>query len=266
MPAINTSVQKACRLLKALSDERNARLVDLAQATGIDKASALRLLETLVAEGMVQRDARSKRFSLGREWLVARAAAAQRMDARHLARPALIRLAHRFEDSVIFSELSGWESVCTELRFGTFPIRANYLSIGSRRPLGVGAGSLALLAALPDAEVEAVMLSIAPRLQRYPRISVDFLCQQVECTRRRGYALLLDVVVEHMGGIAIAVPDANGDLLGAISIAALSERLIERRDAIVVELRKEAAMITQRWHEQSELSRRPFDLPHAVLP
>ena len=137
MTVQSTSLQKACRLLRALSDTRHARLTDLAAAARVDKASALRLLDTLMAEGMVERDPETKAFSPGREWLTLQAASQRRLDMRPLVRPALIRLANTFEDTAILSVPSGWESVCLELRLGSFPIRANYLDIGSRRPLGV---------------------------------------------------------------------------------------------------------------------------------
>ena len=48
--------------------------------------------------------------------------------------------------SAVLSLPSGIESLCIDVEEGTYPIRANYLRVGSRRPLGVGAGSLALLA------------------------------------------------------------------------------------------------------------------------
>ncbi|AZG14398.1 IclR family transcriptional regulator [Cupriavidus pauculus] len=247
MTVPSTSLQKACRLLRALSDTRNARLTDLAAAANVDKASALRLLETLVAEGMVERDPATKAFSPGREWLTLQAAAQQRLDMRPLVRPALIRLANTFEDTAILSVPSGWESVCLELRLGTFPIRANYLDVGSRRPLGVGAGSLALLAALPDDEVDTVLDCIAPSLKRYPQIDADVLRRHVATTRARGYAVLLDVVVERMGGIGIALPGPDGYPLGAISIAALNERIADREAALARALRREADTIAALW-------------------
>ncbi|MFC4431351.1 IclR family transcriptional regulator [Cupriavidus respiraculi] len=240
MAAPGSSLRKACQLLRALSDPRNTRLTDLALAAGVDKASALRLLDTLASEGLVERDPGTKAYAPGPEWLVLRAATVRRVDPRPLVRPALIRLAHAFEDTAILSVPSGWESICLELRLGSFPIRANYLDIGSRRPLGVGAGSLALLAALPDAEVEAVLDCVAPALKRYPRLSRAALLRHVQATRERGYAVLLDVVVERMGGIAIALPGPDGRALGAISIAALNERITERESAMARALRREA--------------------------
>src|SRR3546814_12823928 len=79
------------------------------------------------------------------------------MDLQAEARPALIRLSRQFGDTVILSVPVGWESVCVDLCFGDYPIRANYLHVGSRRPLGVGPGRLALLMAMRAAELPALL-------------------------------------------------------------------------------------------------------------
>jgi DNA-binding IclR family transcriptional regulator len=124
---------------------------------------------------------------------------------------------------------------------GSFAIRANYLEVGSRRPLGVGAGSLALLAWLPDDEVEALMPFIADRLANYPLLNPSVLRRAIDDARRRGYAMLLDVVVPRMGGIAVPILSEDGRPSAAISIAALSERISGREIAIAEALQREAS-------------------------
>lgn len=236
-----SSVQKACRLLRALSDRRNARLTDIAAAAGFGKATALRLLAMLGREGFVVRNPQSKAYTLGTEVLVLGAALEARHDLRPLVRPSLIRLAGTYEDTAILSVPSGAESICVDLQYGNFPIRANYLEVGSRRPLGVGAGSLALLAWMPDAQIEAVLPLVAERLGRYPRITPRLLEKQVLAARKNGYAVLLDVVVEQMGGIAMPILGLDGAPVGAISIAALSERIRAREAALAAALKREVA-------------------------
>src|SRR5690554_6804113 len=81
-PAPSSSVQKACRILRVMSDSRNARLTDIATASGQDKATTLRLLDVLVREGFVLRDPQTKRYTLGTETFVLGAAAAARFDPR----------------------------------------------------------------------------------------------------------------------------------------------------------------------------------------
>lgn len=239
--APTSSVQKACRILQVLSDGRNARLTDIATAAGQDKATTMRLLDALAREGFVSRDPLSKRYALGAEIFVLGAAAAARFDPRAIARPSLIRLAHAFADTVILSARRGAESVCIDLEQGSFPIRATYLEVGSRRRLGVGAGSLALLAWLPDPEIEAMMPAIVTGLGRYPRISQKVLERHIARSRSLGYALMLDVVVDKMGGIAMPILGVDRRPLAAISIAGLTERIVARERTLAEALQREVA-------------------------
>lgn len=234
-------VQKVCRVLRVLSTPQPMRLAEIAEATGLNKATLLRVLDTLAAEGFVRRDADTRRWTLGDEAAVLGIAMQRRDHVRDRARPWLVRLASLSGDTVLLSTRSGVESVCVDREFGDFPIRANYLDVGSRRPLGVGGGSLALLAWLPDDEVRAVLDQVEPALRvRYPRISRALVEDAVAAARRVGHALLLDVVVERMGGLAVPVFGADGRPVAAISIAALSDRLSTRLDLLVPAMRQAA--------------------------
>lgn len=235
------AAQKVCRLLRALSTPVPQRLADIAEGSGVNKATALRLIDSLIAEGFVVRDEATKRYMLGDEALALGIAMQGRDHIRDRARPALLRLAAATGDTLLLSTRSGIESVCIDREFGSYPIRANYLDVGMRRLLGVGAGSLALLAWLPDDEVEAVLSLVEPRLgKRYPRINVDLLRREVLLSRQRGYALLLDVVVDQMGGVGVPVFGGDGRPLAAISLAALTTRITPRLAQLVPLLRKAA--------------------------
>jgi DNA-binding IclR family transcriptional regulator len=187
----------------------------------------------------VERDEASKRYRLGEQAMLLGFAAQGRDTLRDRARPWLMRLAGLSGDTVLLSVRSGVEAVCIERETGTYPIRANYLDVGSRRPLGVGAGSLALLAWMPDAEVDAVLeLTRSAITERYPRIDEALLRAKIAESRRQGHVLLLDVVVERMGGIGLPILGIDGRPVAAISIAALNERLITRRDLLVATMRE----------------------------
>jgi DNA-binding IclR family transcriptional regulator len=236
------AVQKACRILRSLSNPDPARLTDVAASTSLNKATALRILDILAKEGFVQRIEQSKSWSLGTEMYVLGAAAARRQDVRERVRPAMVRLAAATHDTVLLSIRSGIESVCVDREIGDYPIRANYLDIGSRRPLGVGAGSMALLAWLPDAEIEAILPLVRPALGEYPKFSARFLEREIEQSRSRGYSLVLNQIVPRMGGIAVPVFGIDGNPTAALSVAALSERISPRIDELATILKKEAKL------------------------
>lgn len=245
-PSNTNAPQKVCRILKMLSNPEPLRLSDIAAGAQLSAPTTLRILETLIEEGFVQRDpGNPKRYQLGEQALLLGLAMQGRDHVRQRARPALVRLAALSGDTALLSTRHGLESVCVDREFGNFPIRANYLDIGSRRPLGAGAGSLALLAWLPAEEVETIIELITPRLtERYPRISPQRLREEVKRSRENGYAMLLDVVVEQMGGVAVPIFGADGRPTAALSIAALSERISGRLPMLVKALRQEAAELS----------------------
>ncbi len=239
-----SSVQKACRILGALADMPRRRLTEIAAYASLNKVTTLRILEVLGREGYVRRDEVTKTYSLGDQALVLAAAARNVDDLRTRTRPALVRLARLSEDTVILSIRNGAESVCIDRETGIFPIRAAYIDIGARRPLGVGAGALALLAWLSDEEIEALLPQVAPRLGAYPRYSLASIRTSIERARAQGYTLVLDQVVDKMGAIGVPVIGLDGRPVAALSIAALSERISAGLPQLAAALKEEAARIS----------------------
>ena len=241
--AIN-SVQKSCRILRSLTEPRVNRLSEIAAQAGLNKVTTLRILEVLSREGFVRRDDKTKTYSLGNEVFILSAALRDRDDLRARARPSLVRLAAMSEDSVLLSVRSGGtEAVCVDREVGPFPIRANYLDIGSRRPLGIGAGAMALLAWQSEAEIEAILQFVEQRLAQYPKISMTWLKNEMARSRERGYTLILNVLVDRMGAVGVPIFGADGRPVAAISIAALSDRLSSRIEQLVDMLKREAEIV-----------------------
>lgn len=235
----SSAAQKVCRILKTLSSPVPQRLTDIANGSGVNKATVLRLLEEMMLEGFVQRDASSKKYSLGEEAITLGLAMQGRDHIRDRARPSILRLADMCGDTVLLSTRSGRDAVCVDREFGRFPIRANYLDLGMRRPLGVGAGSLALLAWLPDDEIDAVLdLNQSIIETKYPQMSIGLIKDEVVRSRERGYAMLLDVVVKQMGGVGVPIFGRDGRPFASISIAALTDRIVGRLELLVSELQK----------------------------
>ena len=246
-----SSVQKACRILSELSDPGPHRLSNIVGNTGINKATALRLLDMLMDEGFVVRNAEDKCYALGNEALVMRAAVPRRAQFPECARDSLVRLAEVSGDAACLSISCGSYAVCIAREEGSYPLRANYLHIGRRLPLGVGSGALAILAWLPSDEVDHIMERNRAALARFPRVSAERIRREIRGARERGYVLASNVVCEGTGGIAVPILDEHGRPIAALGATALSSRLVERQEMLASLLRSEAQLI------QASLRRRP---------
>ena len=132
------AIEKACRVLKAMSDRRNIRLTDIAAHCGFEKSTTGRILDLLMAEGMVVRHPITKCYGFGPEVARISRGVGEALDWHAVTHASLDRIAAEFGDTAIMSLLSGLELVCVDLQAGHYPIRAQYQDIGSRRTVGAG--------------------------------------------------------------------------------------------------------------------------------
>lgn len=226
------AVTRAFRVLRAVARTRSAgiNLAQLVRDTGLNKPTAHRLVLALIAEGMVEQDAQSLRYFVGRECYVLGGIASERFGLGREAADAVARLARSSGDSAFFSIRSDVFAVCVLREDGDYPLKTHVLQPGTRHPLGVGAGSLAMLAALDDAEVDRCLRENEALLKSsYPSFSLSFLRQEVAITRDRGFSVNEGRVVSGSWGVAAAVHSSSGDVVGALSIAAVESRLPKDR-------------------------------------
>ncbi len=241
------SVRRALEILHILSFNASSsgmRFSDLQAQSGLSKGTLHRLLKSLLTEGFVEQAAGSRVYYLGLEFLSMGERAANRLDIRAVTQPSLERLSHATGDTVMLTIRSGLDAVCIDRREGSFPVKVLTQNVGTRRPLGIGSGSLALLAAIPDEEVENVLRRNASRLAAYPTVSVDTLRKAVADTRERGYAFNPGHLLKGMYGIGVTIYLAKQPV-AALSIAANYGRMnVERRKEIAEMLRREATRLT----------------------
>lgn len=198
----------------------------------LNKATAVRLTRTLVDEGFVVHDRPSRRYRLGPEAFAVGLAAEPSFELQRLAAPTLRALAAESGDTVFFTVLHGYESICLSRDEGDFPIRNQLIKPGDRWPLGVGAGSCAILAALSNEEVDNVLsLSAAVRAERFPRCTDASIRRLIRETRELGYCLQPGLIIEDSWAVGVVVRDAARNPVASISIAAIRSRLGRARGA-----------------------------------
>jgi DNA-binding IclR family transcriptional regulator len=237
------AISKVCAVMSTLSARSPLRLNEISEATGLNRVTALRILEELSEFGFLQRSGNPPRYDFGPEVVAIAGAASRSLNIREMVRPSLLRLADMSGDTVLLSVRSNAEAICVDRVTGDYPIRANFLDIGSRRALGVGGGSMALLASMAEVERDAILEITCRRLSSYPRLSREVLLEHIGFFEANGYVAMYDVVVDKMGAVGYPVRDAHGTVVGSISIVALSERIRERQAMLIERLTQEAKII-----------------------
>ncbi|MBA3771532.1 MAG: IclR family transcriptional regulator [Ramlibacter sp.] len=220
------SLERAFGLLRAVAARDGARLTELAAELGLATPTARRILLGLMREGFIEQEPNDRLYFIGPEAYVVGVLASKRHGLRNMAQESLVRLVDASQDSVFLSVPIGTQSLCLERLEGTFPIRSHVLQTGARHPLGVGAGSLAILAAMGDEAVQrAIQANAALLAERFPVFTEDRIWKLVHETRARGFAVNPGLVLTHSWGVGAAVLDDRGAPVAALSIAAIRERL-----------------------------------------
>ena len=254
------SVSRLFAVLRGLSaaPAEGERVIQLAERIGLSQPTTHRLLRGLVEEGMVEQDARSKRYRLSLEFFALAARAGNGSNLRELARPSLLRLSASLGDSLFLLARSGFDAICLDRSEGPYPIRTFTGDIGGRIALGVGQGRLAILAFLPEDERETVIHYNLPRLRDLHLYDEVLLRSEVTSVRQLGYAARNTGVLPGMAGLAVPILDRDGHAVAALSVATISDRLGPDRLPTVVELlKREAAAIGPRLNPFDPTLRRP---------
>jgi DNA-binding IclR family transcriptional regulator len=253
LTGLNQSIARPTAILESLAagSAGGLRMTDVMKATGLGKATVHRLLAGLTECGLAEQDRETGRFLLGVRILSWAAIAADRFGLARLTEPAMLRLAQVTLDTIYLTARSGDEAVCLSRREGLHPIKTLTLNAGDKRPLGVSAGGLALLAFLPDREIERILAMQAETRVQMPFDQVT-LRKMIAETRQAGFAyydapvLHGSEVVTGMAALALPVRRADGYPIASLSVAAISPRLqTQRRSAVVAQLRDEVRQIEQ---------------------
>ncbi len=237
------SVDRALQLLALIGREPagGLPLVEIVAGSGLNKPTARRLLLALIRAGLVEQEPRTRHYCLGEEAFVLGVLAARRHGLLELAMESLRRLAAVTMDTSFLSVRRDHYCVCLHREEGTYPVRTHALQMGDQHPLGVGAGSLALLAALPDDDVDRLLAANEPALRaRYQGFAPEILRDDLELARQRGFALNPGRLVASSWGVGMAFRYPDGRVAGALSLAAIDSRMApERQDELSGHLRAE---------------------------
>ncbi|WP_370617823.1 IclR family transcriptional regulator [Mumia sp. Pv 4-285] len=226
-------VGRVGRILRAVAagSSDGVTTSDLARDTELPRATTHRLLESLAAEGMLDRDGATGRWFLGPELYVLGTRAASRFDVTREARGSVRRLAEATGESAFFSVRRGDETVVLLREDGAFPIRSFVLYEGARFPLGVVSAGLVVLSYLSDDDIDDYLRRADLTTQWGAAHEPASVRERIARTREAGWAVNPGLVVEGSWGMAAAVFDTAGAPRGALTLTGIESRFRPERQA-----------------------------------
>lgn len=246
------SIQRALSLLNLvglIAGERRggATLSEIASISGRPKASVHRMLQGLIAMGYVERFDEGG-YRLGVQSQILGQLAQKSVDPLVTeSESSLLRLAELTQDTAFLTLRTGNYSICARREEGFGEIINNALAVGDRHPLGIGAGSLAIMSQLPSTEVDTQFEANAQILaERYPEVNIDALRDIIERARNDGFVHNPGLFARGSWAVGVPLTTRGGAPRAALSVASTADRVTGPRvDWLVAALRREARTIAE---------------------
>ena len=234
-------------LLKAVATRpmQGWRLTDLAGFCCFDKGSTHRMLAGLVRERLVEQRGGDRHYLPG-PLLFELGLGVPRLAslAKHCA-PSLAHLARSSPGVALLFLPSGDAFVCVD-RAGAATIMGLSIEVGTRRPLLVSAGGVAMLLALPEAEQEHIAQANLRQLRSFSAPRLAAVQKMLRRSRRLGFGVNLGDLVPGIHAFGVPLMDSHGRPFASISIVGRAQAMPRARSAeFEALLRAEAARIEQ---------------------
>jgi IclR family transcriptional regulator, pca regulon regulatory protein len=239
------SVLRLFEVLRAFGRERpRMTLSEVAERSGMTRASARRFLLTLVHAGYAESDGR--RFALTPKLLELGQAVMAGSSIWDVARPVLAGVSERLGEACYGAVLDGPE-VLYVLHIPAAKHLINVdLRVGSRTPAYCTSVGRVLLAGLTP-EAAARVLDAGPIEPRAPKTITDRakLLDAVEQARRQGWAVVDEELEPGLRSLSVPLRGRGGVVVGAINVCGPTSRvaLRELRTRFLGELLDAAAKI-----------------------
>lgn len=197
---------------------------EIVDKTGLNIATARRLINNLKSNGYLQFDGETSRYQLGLRLAELGCLVLANLSLRKVARPYLENLVQQQGASVLlclFSE-NTWAIIDKVQGYQTIAMPSN---IGTSYPITFGLGGKIYLATLPDNQVQAKLEEMP--LASYTPYSVTDTAAYIKNltnVRKNGYAKEVEEYMEGLMGLSTAIKNAQGRTIAFITIGLPAKR------------------------------------------
>lgn len=223
------AIRRAVDTLRTVAQlqRSGASLSRVARATRMNTSTAFRILRSLTEERLLHYEESERRYYLGPLASELGLAASVKTHSEELThwRPAMESIAKQTRLTTYLMARSNQEVVCLSCIQGQAVLRAMPVDVGQRLPLGIGAGSLAILATLDDEQIQSVLRSQLSSLRQVQSENDDMsaLLLRIKKTREMGFSMSDGTITPGVSGIGVAIKNDGKPATLAISVAAVAK-------------------------------------------
>ena len=220
-------------------------LKELVELSELNTATCHRILNTLVGHKILARDDKRRSYRLGARMAVYGARAARGPGLVSRCEMALARLRRQTGDTIHLMARFNHDSVCLDRRDGECIVPTLTGSIGGSVPIGVGPGSISLLAFLDEDEQDFIIRANTGRYAPYKNLTREKIQDLIAGTRERGYAIDEGELIPGIAGVAMPIMQDGEKPTASLGFTLLCAKMTPGMfDHYAALLRQEIAEIT----------------------
>ncbi len=242
------NLKRALQVIELLAENRDGMtLSEIVETLALPKNSIFRITATLVDTGYLLRDEDSKKFMLSRKLLLIGSSAVSEYSLVEKSFDIMCQLRDIVKETVLIGTIARSEFIVMEQAVSSYPFKFT-LDIGSRVPLHAAAPAKAILAYLPEKQLEELfkIMPFTKYNQRTITTPEDFRVE-INDIRQLGYALDRAEELDGVHCIGAPIFDRYGSPVAAIWTTGPSERLPESSfDVLGPQVKEHADRISQR--------------------
>ena len=241
------AVERALQILGCFDEEHPERgISEIAQVVDLHKATAHRIVTTLVNYGYLERAVDGQKYRLGLELTNLGFKVIRRMDLRREALSFMTQLVQQWDETCDLSIFDQGEVFYIEVMQGNRALTIA-AAVGQRLPAHCTASGKLFMAYLPPEELDVILSKKLVAYTENTITSPDKLLKQLEIIRNQGYAM--DDEEMEVGVRAVSAPICNsqGAVIAAVSIPSPTSRMtLDRIPEIVSSLTEATRAISRR--------------------
>lgn len=245
VPADSTTARVTEVLLAFAGAAEPLGITDIARATNLSKAVVHRIAQTLCATSFLWQNPETRKYQVGVAAFSLADSANQTSRFRQAGMEILADLAEESGETATLSGRIGHRRIYVAQVESRQLIRIS-VEVGRAHPLTIGASGAAILAFLPEGEINAALRAPVPAVSDATLTEPEHLKERLAEVRKDGYARTTGERVRDSTSFAAPVRNRLGEVMGAISTAALTSRLTPEREVAL------AAQVVRAAHELSQ--------------
>ena len=244
----SSTLVRGLKVLELIAQEgarKGLSLQNVVSSLKINKSNAYRYLSTLCDQGWLERDDDTFHYRLGKKSLQLSGSFLYHLDLRAIARVYLQRLVEETHQTAHISILSNDQILYIDKVESNSPIQMRSFA-GMVAPLYCTAMGKAILASKPVNQVSELVGGKLTKKTGHTLTTIDELITDLEKTIQRGYSFDNEENEMGISCIGAALYDFNDQVIGAISISAMTQSLDQDTiETFSAKVRQTASQISQ---------------------